>query len=46
MIKIFGPLSYTFLRIPYDIATEVGFLEASNMPNKDFIIRSLKTAMH
>lgn len=46
MIEIFGPLSYTFLRIPYDIDIEVGYLEASNMPNKNYIIRSLKTAMH
>lgn len=44
--KELGPLSYSFMRIPYNIHAEVTYLENSDMPNKDLIIRSLQTAIH
>lgn len=34
------------VRVPYDIETEINYLKVSNMPNKDMIIKSLKTAIH
>lgn len=39
-------LSYTFIRVPYAIEKEIQYLEESDMPNKELIIRSLKTAIH
>ena len=36
----------TLVRVPYCIDNEIKALEESNMPNKDMIIKSLKTAIH
>lgn len=36
----------TLVRIPYSIAAEIKALENSDMPNKEMIIKSLKTAIH
>ena len=44
--KELSSISYSFVRIPYDIETEIKYLEASDMPNKEVIITSLKTANH
>lgn len=42
----FGPISFTLVRLPYDIDAEIKYLEDSDMPNKELIITSLKTANH
>ena len=39
-------ISFTFNRIPYDIEKEIKSLEESDMPNKEVIINSLRTANH
>ena len=39
-------LSFTFVRLPFDIGKEIEYLEASDMPNKEIIIRTLQTAIH
>ena len=39
-------LSFTFVRLPFDIRKEIAYLEASDMPNKELIIRTLQTAIH
>ena len=39
-------LSITQVRVPYDIEEEIKSLKASNMPNKDLIIKNLRTAIH
>ena len=39
-------ISYTLVRIPYDIEKEIEYLNASDMPNKEVIITALKTANH
>lgn len=44
--KELSPLSFTLVRIPYDINKEIEYLENSDMPNKDVIIKTLKTANH
>ena len=44
--KKLDTLSITQVRVPYDIEAEVKSLEASNMPNKEFIIKNLRTAIH
>lgn len=36
----------TLVRIPYSIDAEIKALENSDMPNKEMIIKSLKTAIH
>ena len=38
--------SITLVRIPYDATEEIKALEDSNMPNKELIIKNLKTAIH
>ena len=38
--------SITLVRIPYDVTDEIKALEDSNMPNKELIIKNLKTAIH
>ena len=38
-------ISFNIVRLPYDIKKEIDDLEASDMPNKDMIIRSLKGAL-
>ncbi|MBO6243176.1 MAG: metallophosphoesterase family protein [Clostridia bacterium] len=40
-----GPISFNLIRLPYDIEKEIKDLEASDMPNKKMIIRSLKGAL-
>ncbi len=44
--KELGSISFTLVRLPYDINQEIRFLEESNMPNKEIIIKSLKTSNH
>lgn len=44
--KKLSSFSITLVRIPYCIDTEIKSLEDSNMPNKEMIIKSLKTAIH
>lgn len=39
-------LSFTLVRLPYDINKEIKYLEQSDMPNKELIIKSLQTANH
>ena len=39
-------ISFNFVRIPYDIEKEIKYLEESDMPNKEVIIKSLRTANH
>lgn len=39
-------ISFTLIRVPYDIEKEVKYLQESDMPNKDVIIKSLRTANH
>lgn len=39
-------ISYTLVRIPYDIEKEIVYLNESDMPNKEVIITALKTANH
>ena len=38
-------ISFNLVRVPYNIETEIADLKASDMPNKDMIIRSLKGAL-
>ena len=44
--KQLSSISFTLVRIPYDIKKEIKYLEQSDMPNKDIIIKSLQTANH
>lgn len=44
--KDLSSLSFTLVRLPYDIKKEIEYLEDSNMPNKEIIIKSLRTANH
>lgn len=43
--KDLGSISFNLVRVPYDIQKEISDLEASDMPNKDMIIRSLIGAL-
>ena len=43
--KELGSISFNLVRVPYNIQKEISDLEASNMPNKDMIIRSLIGAL-
>ena len=40
-----GSISFNLVRVPYDIQKELDYLEASDMPNKEMIIKSLKGAL-
>ena len=42
--KDLGSFSITLVRVPYDIQKEIGYLANSDMPGKEKIIRSLRTA--
>lgn len=44
--KKLSPICFTLVRIPYDIDKEIEFLKNSDMPNKEIIMQSLKTANH
>jgi protein phosphatase len=44
--KKLSTFNITLVRIPYCIEDEIKALEDSNMPNKEMIIKSLKTAIH
>lgn len=44
--RTLGSISYTLVRLPYDIEEEIKYLEQSDMPNKEIIITSLITANH
>lgn len=44
--KELSQISFTLVRVPYDIEQEIKYLQDSNMPNKDIIIKSLLTANH
>ena len=39
-------ISFTLVRLPYNIEKEIEYLKNSDMPNKEVIIQSLKTANH
>lgn len=39
-------ISLCLVRIPYNIEKEIKYLEESDMPNKELIIKSLRTANH
>ena len=39
------PISFSFVRVPYDIEKEIKMIKNSDIPNKDVLIRSLRTAM-
>lgn len=39
-------LSFTLVRLPYNVEEEIERLQACDMPNKDIIIKNLKTAIH
>lgn len=43
--KDLNSISFNLVRVPYDIQKEVDALEASNAPNKNMIIRSLRGAL-
>ena len=38
-------ISFNLVRLPYDIAKELSYLENSDIPNKEMIMRSLKGAL-
>ena len=40
-----GSISFNLVRVPYDISKELSYLEASDIPNKEMIMRSLKGAL-
>ncbi len=44
--KKLSSICFTLVRLPYDINKEIVDLENSDMPNKELIIKSLKTANH
>lgn len=44
--KTLDSISYTLVRLPYDIEQEIKYMEESDMPNKELIITSLRTANH
>ena len=44
--KKLSSISFTLVRLPYDIEKEIAYLDDSDMPNKDIIIKSLRTADH
>lgn len=44
--KKLSSISFCLVRLPYDIEREIAYLEASDMPNKEIIIQSLRTANH
>lgn len=44
--KELSSISFTLVRVPYDINKEIEYLESSDMPNKEVIIKTLKTANH
>lgn len=39
-------ISFSLVRLPYDIEQEINYLKDSDMPNKEIIMQSLKTANH
>lgn len=43
--SVFDSISFQLVRVPYEIEKEVTLLEASDMPNKESIIRSLVGAL-
>lgn len=44
--KELSSISFNLVRLPYDIEKEIKYLEESDMPNKEIIIQSLRTANH
>ena len=38
-------ISFNLVRIPYDISKEIAYLEESDIPNKEMVIRTLKGAL-
>lgn len=44
--KELSSISFSLVRVPYDIDKEIKFLNDSDMPNKEIIIKSLRTADH
>ena len=44
--KELSSISFNLVRVPYDIEKEIKYLQESDMPNKEIIIQSLKTANH
>lgn len=44
--KELSSISFNLVRIPYNIEKEIEYLKASDMPNKEIIMKSLRTANH
>ena len=44
--KELSAISFTLVRLPYSIEKEIKYLEESDMPNKENIMRRLRTANH
>lgn len=44
--KELSSISFNLVRVPYNIEKEIEYLNNSDMPNKDIIIKSLQTANH
>lgn len=44
--RVLSSISFTLVRLPYNVDEEIKRVEACDMPNKDIIIRNLKTAIH
>lgn len=44
--KKLSSISFTLVRLPYNIEKEIEYLNESDMPNKEIIIKSLQTANH
>lgn len=44
--KKLSTISFTLVRLPYNIEKEIEYLKDSDMPNKEIIIQSLRTANH
>lgn len=40
-----GSISFNLVRIPYNMKKEIEDLESSDIPNKDIIIKTLKSAI-
>ena len=44
--KVLSSISFTLVRLPYDIEKEVEFLKNSDMPDKENTISKLRTATY
>ena len=44
--KSLSEITFSFVRVPYDIEKEIADLEKSNMPNSSTVIHNLRTATY